>query len=63
VSAEVAALGADQPLELTAVEEDAVADGALVDRDAVALLGAHLAAALETDQVGGRVGHRLKVAP
>ena len=43
VGAEVAALGPDQALQLTPIEEDAVAGGALVDRDAIALVGAHRA--------------------
>src|SRR6185369_9782280 len=56
-SAEVGALGADQELQLAAVEEDAVAGGALVDRDAVARVGAHRALALGTDQLARRFVH------
>jgi hypothetical protein len=49
------ALGIHQPLELAAVQEQAAAIAALVDRDAVALVGAHLSVAL-------RAGHAAKLA-
>jgi hypothetical protein len=55
--AEVGALGADQLLQLAAVEEDAVAGGALVDRDAISRVGAHRALALGADQLFGLVSH------
>ena len=44
-------LGVHQPLELAAVEEDPAALGALVDVDAVALVGAHRAVALGTGRL------------
>src|SRR4051812_32062643 len=47
-------LGVDEPVELTAVEEDAPAVGALVDVDAVALVGAHRAVAFGTAQLHAR---------
>ena len=50
VAAEEGALGADQLLELAAVEEDPVAFRALLDRHPVALVGAHRRLALGTGQ-------------
>jgi len=52
VAALPALLGVDQALELAPVQEDAAAVGALVDGDAAALVGAHVALALGTDEVG-----------
>lgn len=54
VLAEEGALGAEQLLELAAVEEDAVAFRALLDRDPVALMGPHRGFALGA-------GHRLRL--
>ena len=47
-------LRVDQPVELTAVEEDPAALRALVDVDAVALVGAHGPVALRTGQLHAR---------
>lgn len=52
----VSALRVEQLLELAAVEEDPPALLALVDQDAVALVGAHLAATLRANQ-NRCVGH------
>ena len=44
-------LGRDEVLELTPIQEDASALGALVDMDAVALEGAHGTVALGADEI------------
>ncbi len=52
-----AGLSVDQTLELAAIQEDPLAGGALVDRDAVALIGAHLGGALGAEQNRCGLGH------
>src|SRR6478609_6081188 len=54
---QIGTLGADQPLQLATVEEDAVTGRALVDRDSVALVGAHYPTALHAAQLRGLVAH------
>src|SRR5918998_3809981 len=46
-----AAFGVHQPLQLTTVEEDAAAAGALIDGDPAALVAAHRALALRADEL------------
>ena len=48
----VGALRVDQPLELAAVQEDAAAVASLVDLEAAALVRAHRALALGTNEFG-----------
>ena len=47
-------LGVDEPVQLAPVEEDAAAVGALVDVDAVALVGAHGSVTLRAGQFHAR---------